>query len=116
MALLRVDPLDRFIGEKEFYRTFEETLHTFGWAASRFRAARNVRGHYETPVACDGEGWPDYFCVRPGEFFAAELKVGYNKPEPAQVLWAERMTAAGIEHPFWWPTDWQTIVQRLTRR
>ena len=102
--------------ERDFQRAVIEVAHSFGWRIAHFRTALNKRGHYQTPVAADGKGYPDLHLVHPerGVSMFRELKVGRNKPSAEQAAWGEWLTAAGCDWAVWRESDMDEIVSVLS--
>ncbi len=103
--------------EKEFQKLVIDFAHRFGWRVAHFRTVqvKDSKGtHWETPVAADGDGFPDLELVRGKRLFKAELKFGKNQRTPEQVAWGNAYTEAGIEYYCWYPHDWQEIASIIT--
>lgn len=83
-----------------------ETARILGWRVAHFRAAINKRGHYQTPVAADGKGFPDLCMVRDRVVFM-ELKVGYKKLSEEQERWRDAIINAGGEWHEIREADWE---------
>ena len=62
-------------------------------------------------------GFPDLVLARgPGHavrMVVAELKVGRNKPTPAQFAWLAAFEGAGVKAFVWTPEDWDEIQRTL---
>lgn len=78
-------------------------LHT-----AHFRPAMTRPGRWVTPVAGQGKGWPDWTIVGPGGILFRELKSETGKPSPEQVVWLEKLRAAGGDADVWRPADWRS--------
>jgi len=76
--------------EKELTQAVIEMARAFGWRIAHFRSVETKRRGWQTPFAGDGKGFPDLCCVRDRVVFI-ELKVGKNKAEPEQQVWAEKI-------------------------
>jgi thiol:disulfide interchange protein len=59
-------------------------------------------------------GFPDLVLLRGPRVVVAELKVGRNRPTPAQVEWLESWRAAGVPAYLWTPAEWGEIEAVLT--
>ncbi len=100
--------------EKEFQKSVIEMARFFGWRVAHFRTAMNSRGHYMTPVAADGKGFPDLCMARRERIVFAELKrKGIRKVAPEQAIWHEVLTRTTAEMYVWNPLDWDSIEQVL---
>lgn len=104
------------MSESEFQQRVIVLAHAHGWRVAAFRKVRvqrkNGSVYYETPVQADGKGWPDLALVRGERLIFAELKVGYNKPEPEQAQWLSDLTRAA-EVYVWKPKDMDEIESVL---
>lgn len=67
-------------------------------------------------------GFPDLVLLRPSrdntlsECLVVELKAGRGQPTTEQAAWlADFAKVPGIATAVWYPQDWPTIVERLTR-
>lgn len=83
--------------EKELTAAVIEMARAFGWRVAHFRSVETKRRGWQTPVAGDGKGFPDLCCVRDRVVFI-ELKVGKNKPEPEQEVWADKINRSTGEY------------------
>ncbi len=101
--------------EAAFQRTVIEMAQVYGWKVAHFRPARTKDGGWITPVAADGKGFPDLFCVRRStrQRFAAELKVPPNTVTTEQDEWLTALEACGIPAYTWTPLDWEEIERVL---
>jgi hypothetical protein len=102
------------LSEADFLRQVIALARLNGWRVAHFRPAMSKSGRWMTAVQGDGAGFPDLVLVREVVIFA-ELKVGKNKPSPAQVAWLEDLKAAGAIAHVWRPEDWETIRIALSR-
>jgi hypothetical protein len=110
--------------EAAFQRQVIDLARFRGWRVAHFRKVRvqrkNGQVYWETPVAADGEGFPDLELVRGRRLIKAELKSaravrktrGKGRSE-AQELWRAAYLAAGIEYYTWEPADWPEIERVL---
>lgn len=103
------------MNETEFQGKVIEAAHTFGWAVAHFRPAMTKHG-WRTPVAADGKGFPDLVLVSPeGGVLWRELKVPPNTLTDDQIVWRDRLLAAGADWALWVPDDWaHEIVPTLS--
>ncbi len=99
--------------EAEFTKAVIELARENGWLAAHFRPARTAAG-WRTAVQGDGAGFVDLVLLKSSRMITPELKVGRNKPTPAQERWLTALRAAGIAAPVWYPHDWPVIVAVLT--
>lgn len=104
------------VSEAAFQRQVIQLAQMCGWRVAHFRAAQNARGHWRTPVAGDGAGWPDLVLVRGDRILYRELKTETGKPTPEQIAWGITLTTAGGDWAIWRPSDWPVIEQVLMRR
>jgi hypothetical protein len=102
------------VSEAEFTRMAIQLAKLRGWRVAHFRAAVNRRGRWSTPVQGDGAGFPDLLLVRGDCVLAIELKVGRNRPSPAQREWLAAFAAAGVRAVVARPEDWAMIEEMLT--
>jgi hypothetical protein len=59
-------------------------------------------------------GYPDLVIAKPGRLIVAELKVGRNKPTPAQEKWLRLYESIpGVRVFRWRETDWSEIRKEL---
>lgn len=92
-----------------------DIAHLFSWKVAHFRPALTKRG-WRTPVAADGQGFPDLLLVRE-RVIAAELKAADGRLSAEQVAWQVAFRGAGCEAHTWRPADLAvTIVETLRRR
>lgn len=107
------------MSEKQFQTEVCRLAREHGWKIAHFRKVRVQRAdgstYWETPVAEDGEGFPDLLMIRRGcRPVYAELKVKRNVPTPEQWEWIHDLRATGAKAVVWYPSDWQEIVETLT--
>lgn len=113
------DPRLGHMSERQFQQEVCQLAHANGWRVAHFRKVRIQRAdgstYWETPVAEDGEGFPDLMMVRRGcRPLFAELKVKRNVPSEEQWAWIHDLRATGAKAVVWYPSDWQEIVETLT--
>jgi hypothetical protein len=94
------------ISETSFQSTVIDLAHTLGWYVAHFRVAQTKHG-WRTPVAADGEGWPDLVLVHEDKrrTIYAELKSEVGQPSPEQYFWLLRLTRCQREVYLWRPSD-----------
>ena len=91
--------------EKEFLQTVRELAQLYGWLCY------HTWNSQHSPA-----GFPDLVLVRPPRVVFAELKVGRNRPTPAQQQWLNMLGACPqVEAYLWTPNDWPQIEQVLRR-
>jgi hypothetical protein len=100
--------------EDSFQSAVIDMAHLYGWKVAHFRKARTATG-WITPVAADGKGFPDLFCVRDTtkHRLAAELKAGRNTVTVEQDEWLRVLELSGIPAYTWTPNDWVEIERVL---
>lgn len=105
------------LSEAEFQKQVIDLAHARGYKVAHFRSIAMQRKdgsvRFMTPVAADGEGFPDLILVRDGTLVALELKVGRNKPSDAQLAWLGLFKASHNAAHCFWPEDWAEIVKVL---
>lgn len=96
-APVKVMPAPPAPTETECYRTIIDTARILGWKVAHFRPAQNRRGHWQTPVAGDGAGFPDFVLVHPGagHVWYVELKADRGRLSREQLDWGETLVRAG---------------------
>ncbi len=102
------------VAESAFQSQLIEVAHLLGWRVAHFRPARTKAG-WRTPVAADGQGFPDLLLARE-RIVVAELKAEKGRVRPAQDAWLEAFRAAGVESYVWRPGDFDKAVAVLRRR
>ena len=104
------------ISERDFQRQVIELAQMFEWRVAHFRTALNQRGHYQTPVAADGAGWPDLVLVheRSGRILFRELKSDKGRLAQNQEDWGRWLEAAGCDWGVWKPKDLDGIAVVLS--
>ena len=104
--------------ETQFQAAVIEYAQLAGWRVAHFRSVRVQRAdgsyYYATPVAADGEGFPDLVLVRDRVVYA-ELKAQRGQPRPDQRVWLDVLASAGAEAYLWRPSDWPDIERILAR-
>lgn len=102
--------------EAEFQDAIVEFAQACGWRVAHFRPAKTARG-WRTPVAADGQGFPDLVMVRPPRVIFAEVKSAKGGIAPSQRAWLESLLAArGVDTYVWRPKDWDDVVATLKRK
>jgi hypothetical protein len=102
------------VSEADLQRAIVDLARLRGWTVAHFRRARLDNGRTITPVAADGAGFPDLVLVRDRVVFA-ELKSERGRLAPAQIMWRDRLLAAGAEWHVWRPADWPDLVLDVLR-
>lgn len=92
------------ISEMDFMRAVTDLAEANGW-----------KWHHQTISKRSKEGWPDLVLLR-HRCVVAELKVGSNTADAAQLSWLEAFQAAGIDAHLWYPNDMDEIRRILTTR
>jgi hypothetical protein len=101
----------RAITEADWQRKVEELLTQYGWLFYHAPDNRPGRsGHVQNIRA----GFPDLVAVRGSRIIYAELKRETGKQSPAQVIWQNRLEAAGAEYYLWKPSDVTGVAQILS--
>lgn len=90
--------------EKEFQAAVVQLARLQGWLCYHTYDSRRSE-----------PGFPDLVLVRDRVLFW-ELKGTNGKLSPAQVIWLDKLEAAGAEVDVWWPKDWKRIERVLSRR
>jgi hypothetical protein len=101
--------------ERELQACIIDAARIGGWRVAHFRTALNGRGHYMTPVAADGKGWPDLVLVRDRVIFA-ELKSAKGTVSVDQAEWMRVLRAAGEDVRVVRPDDLEAFVAELLAR
>ena len=91
--------------EKAFMQQVIDLAHLYSWLCYHTYDSRR-----------SAPGFPDLgFChVARGEFFLAELKTQRGRLSRVQATWIAALRAASVECYVWRPSDFDTIVTRLT--
>jgi hypothetical protein len=92
--------------EKQLERAIVEMARFFGWIVFHARPAQTQKG-WRTPVAYDGKGYPDLTLVGPRVVFAEIKALPSGKLSAEQVVWRDRIHAAGGEWYLWTSKEWQ---------
>lgn len=107
------------MSEADLQASVIELAHFYGWRVAHFRSVKVTKKdgstYWQTPVAADGEGWPDLIMARDargegaGRVLVIECKTEKGKVEPAQTAWLSllRLTQR-VEVFVWRPTAWLT--------
>lgn len=103
--------------EADFQEHIIGIAHENGWRVAHFRPVRIQRAngsvYYATPVAADGEGFPDLVLVRDRVLFV-EVKRENGILEPLQKEWMKALLTGGAEHFTWRPSDLDNIRRILS--
>lgn len=90
------------VTEKDFQSAVEKEAKKNGWLFYHTRDSRK-----------SAAGFPDLVLLRGTTLIVAELKVGDNQPDAAQLEWIEAFRRAGITTYVWRPADWPEIMRVL---
>lgn len=82
------------------------------WMGHHCRPARKADGSWYTPISGD-PGFPDWVFVRSGHVLFVELKNDTEKLDPNQLIWRDRLQAAGQDWRCWRPKDWPEVERTL---
>lgn len=105
------------MSESDLQDSIIDLAHLYGWRVAHFRSVKVTRKdgstYWQTPVAADGEGWPDLILARDargegaGRVLVVECKTEKGKVEPAQTAWLSllRLTQR-VEVYVIRPTQW----------
>lgn len=99
------------ISEKQFQKQVIELAQLRKWKVAHFRPARvivNGKETWRTPVAGDGEGFPDLVLARRGNVLFRELKTELGKASAEQLDWLQQ--CCGM---IWRPSMWALIEREL---
>ena len=101
--------------ESEFQGAVIDLAHLSGWRVAHFRAARTAHG-WRTPTSADAAGFPDLVLVHAErrQVLYRELKSERGRLTFEQAEWRRTLTAAGQDWALWRPSDWSSIVARLS--
>lgn len=99
------------MSEDDLQKSVIDLAHLYGWKVAHFRSARVTRKdgttYWQTPVAADGEGFPDLIMIRKNRILAVELKRERGKAESAQIEWLHLfMLTRRVEAYLWKPSSW----------
>ncbi len=73
----------------------EDILHQFGFRVAHFRPAKTEKG-WKTAVSCDGQGFYDYFAIKPPRLMLVEIKSETGVIAPEQRVWLDLGTGLEI--------------------
>ena len=106
--------VDTAITEKLFQEQVMKLAKVHGWLVFHTPPFSPRQGAWRSA----GKGFPDLLLVHPTQgkgLVFAELKTEKGKMSPAQEDWAVALIAQGAEWYLWRPSDWDNIVERLSR-
>ena len=107
--------LDTSISEKDLQDAVIAYMRQVGWLVAHFRPARTIEG-WRTPVAADGEGFPDVIALRGNRELVIEFKSATGKPMPKQRAWMAAFEQAGVDTYLWRPSDWiNGVIDEVVR-
>jgi len=94
------------LSEQDFMQQIIDLAHLYGWLCYHTFDSRR-----------SAPGYPDLAFCHPvhHEYFLAELKTEKGHLTPAQQRWIEALYQANIETYVWRPSDFDTIVRRLSK-
>lgn len=102
--------------EDAFQKDVYDLAKMRGWTVAHFRSVYDGNAkRWLTPVSADGKGFPDLVLVRERIIFA-ELKAKTGRLRPEQVVWIDKLRAAGSTVFVWKPVDLDDISKELNRR
>ena len=102
--------------EKELQQNVIDLAHLLKWKVAHFRPALTQSGHWRTPVAADGKGFPDLVLVRDRVMFV-EMKSHSGSLSEEQVDWNGALVTGAAEAYIWRPADWESgLIEEVLRR
>lgn len=101
--------------EREFQDAVADLARHCGWRIYHARPARTTQG-WRTAVSYDGAGFVDLVLAHPVKraVLFRELKSERGRLTFEQHEWGRTLTAAGADWAVWRPSDWSSIVARLS--
>ena len=106
--------------EKDFQKAVIDLAQLLNYKCAHFRAVKITRKdgsvYHATPVAADGEGWPDLVMVGNGRVIYAELKSEKGVVSKGQEDWLRGLEDAGVECYTWRPSMWEELKGILERK
>ena len=101
--------------EWDFQQEVIQAAHDHHWRIFHPSPCKTSRGRWVTASA-GAKGFPDLVLAHPdrGVIFA-ELKKQDGTVTAEQTEWLLTLTAGGAEAVIWRPSDWPTILDRLTQ-
>lgn len=99
------------MSESDLQTSIIDLAHLYHWKVAHFRSVqvkkKDGTTFWQTPVAADGEGFPDLIMIRKNRILAVELKRERGKAEPAQIEWLHLfMLTRRVETYLWKPSSW----------
>lgn len=116
------------MSEGDLQASVIELAHFHAWKVVHFRSVKVQKKDgstfWQTPVAADGEGFPDLVLVRDdpaggmGRILFVECKKEREKPRPSQAEWLDLLKAIKrVEVYVWKPSAWMDgTIDALLRR
>ena len=103
--------------EAQFQKQIVELAQYYRWLVAHFRPAWNKKGDKcRTPVQADGAGYPDLCMVKEGRIIFAEVKSEGGVVSSDQWKWLTVLESSQkCEVYIWYPRDWESIKNILTR-
>lgn len=99
--------------EGDFQAQIIELAHILGWEVLHVR--RSIGKGQKWVTATSIVGWPDLFCYRRRQMFAAELKSAKGKVTDEQTHVLHGLGEAGLSVFVWRPDDWDQIQRVLEK-
>lgn len=99
------------ISEKQFQKQVIEFAHLRNWKVAHFRPARVIvhgKETWRTPVAADGEGFPDLVLARRRVVLFREVKTETGTASREQLAWLQECGGK-----IWRPSMWAMIEKEL---
>jgi hypothetical protein len=99
--------------EAELQAAVIDAARLAGYRVAHFRTALNSRGHYMTPVAADGAGFPDLVLAGRGRLLFLELKSARGRVSVDQAEWLRVLKASGVDARVVRPDDLDALIVEL---
>lgn len=105
------------MSEDDLQTSVIDLAHLYHWKVAHFRSVRVQKQdgtvYWQTPVAADGEGWPDLVLARAdpagglGRVLVVECKKEKERPRPSQTEWLSLLILSKrVEVYVWKPSMW----------
>jgi len=96
---------------RELQKAVIDLAHLHGFKVAHFQSVLATRkdgtASWRTPVAADGKGFPDLFCVKGKRAVAVEIKGDGDTVKPEQLEWHQALSRAGVEVYVWTSKSWR---------
>lgn len=92
------------MSENDLLDSVLDLARIFGLRTAHFRTAWTEKG-WRTPVAGDGQGWPDLIIVGT-RLIVRELKKQTGRIEGEQAAWLYTLRVADVDAGVWRPEQW----------